>query len=357
MINGYQPQNRLSIMRVVGVGGFAPLAEVNCMKSKQNTMNFYQSKKIEIMPRMGECENVLFPFNGFNEHPLNETTGKDWFGVDWEFMEAAGAATPSCTVPHVMTDICKWREQVQFPDLDNWDWEEAARIDNVDSIDRENEVFVLTQLQGPWERTHSLMGFEEALLAIMEEPEAIEEFFEAMTQWKIKLITKLHEYYKPDVILFHDDYGTQRGMFFSPDTWRAMLKDRLARIVDCTHELGMTFGLHSCGKYEEIVPDLCEIGVDMIQCMDILDLSRVLAETDGRMSFQASVHTQLFESMDKAGELTPEYVRERCYREFMEWGKTGHYTAFIFPPSHWYEEIVSDVFEEVRQQLAGTYTR
>ena len=32
---------------------------------------------------------------------------------------------------------------------------------------------------------------------------------------------KVIEYYKPDVLMFHDDWGTQNNMFFSPDVWRS----------------------------------------------------------------------------------------------------------------------------------------
>ena len=67
-----------------------------------------------------------------------------------------------------------------------------------------------------------------------------------------------------DVINAHDDYGTNDGMFMSPDTWRELIKPELKRIVDACHECGVIYQHHSCGYIEPIVPDFVEIGVDAV---------------------------------------------------------------------------------------------
>lgn len=50
-------------------------------------------------------------------------------------------------------------------------------------------------------------------------------------EWKCKLLEKIHEYYHPDVIMFHDDYGTQSNMFFSPEIWRDIFKPQLKKAL------------------------------------------------------------------------------------------------------------------------------
>jgi len=50
----------------------------------------------------------------------------------------------------------------------------------------------------------------------------------------------------------------------SPRTWRRLIKPELARIVAAVKEAGGMFFLHSCGRIMEIVPDLIEIGVDVL---------------------------------------------------------------------------------------------
>lgn len=129
-------------------------------------------------------------------------------------------------------DICDWRELVKFPDLDAWDWSKVEEIDHISEIDRENKVFEIMFVNGPFERLHMLMGFENALCALLTDPEEVEEFFNTYMEWKIKLMEKVIEYYKPDVLMFHDDWGTQNNMFFSPDVWRSLIKPQIKKAVD-----------------------------------------------------------------------------------------------------------------------------
>lgn len=321
---------------------------------KENQMAMYSHKRIDHMPGPMEGEACLFPVLGFNENPC-VASGKDWFGCEWEFEESAHATAPKPGA-YVLEDICDWREKVKFPDLDAWDWEKAIELDHVADVDRENKMYNVVCLIGLFERLHCLMGFENALCALLTDPDEVEAFFDAMVEHKLKLIDKLYAYYKPDMLTFHDDWGTQKGPFFSPELWRQMIKPRMKRIIDHCHSLGIIFLMHSCGKYDEIVPDIAGIGVDTLQCMDIMDIGKLLEVTEGKMSIQASVHTQDFHARNSAGVLTPEIVRETVRKEFREWGKSGRYFPCIFAPSNWYEEIVMDEYLKVSGEYAGTYT-
>ena len=66
---------------------------------------------------------------------------------------------------------------------------------------------------GPWERFHALCGFEESLVALYEEPEAVHELMQAITDFKIAMVAKIKEYYNPDIICVLDDFGHQKGPF------------------------------------------------------------------------------------------------------------------------------------------------
>ena len=61
-----------------------------------------------------------------------------------------------------------------------------------------------------------------------------------------------------------DDWGTQDAMVIDPAIWREVFKPRYRKIIDAVHKLGMDFWLHSDGQISEIVPDLIEIGVDVL---------------------------------------------------------------------------------------------
>lgn len=324
------------------------------MTPKENLLAMYHHQKIDIMPMPFEDEFNVYPVNGFTERPANNQGGRDWFGCLWEYSDVARAAAPDIR-EHLLDDICDWREVVKFPDLDTWDWEEAVKLDRLEEADREHQVINVVILNGMFERLHVLMGFEEALCALVLEPEEVGAFFDAMADFKCRLLDKIKAYYRPDVVTFHDDWGTQRGPFMSPETWRTLIKPRIQRIVDHAHELGILFIMHSCGKYDQLIPDISEMGIDVLQCMDIMDIGKAIEVANGRMTIQASVHTQQYEADDKAGILTEDAVREQVRREFTQWGKSGKYYPFVLPPTTWYEKIIREEYELARRQLAGSY--
>lgn len=326
------------------------------MTPKENLLAMYSHRKIDIMPMPFEDEFTVYPVNGFTERPAFNQGGRDWFGCLWEYSPAAMAATPDVS-EHLLHDICDWREVVRFPDRDVWDWEKAVELDNLKDADREHQVVNVMMLNGMFERLHVLMGFEDALCALLTDPEEVGAFFDALADFKCALLDKLKQYYNPDVVTFHDDWGTQRGPFMSPDTWRTLVKPRIQRIVDHAHQLGILFIMHSCGKYDQLIPDIAEMGIDVLQCMDLMDIGKAIEIADGRMTIQASVHTQLYEADDKAGVLTEEAVRAQVRDEFTRWGRSGRYYPFVLPPSNWYEKVIREEYEQVRRALAGTYTK
>ncbi|MBI9017721.1 MAG: methyltransferase [Phycisphaerae bacterium] len=78
------------------------------------------------------------------------------------------------------------------------------------------------------------------------------------------------------------DFGTQRGLFISPRTYRKLYKPFQKAINDKIHELTnwKTF-IHSCGAISSLVPDLIEAGFDVLnpvqcsaECMDAKTLKK-----------------------------------------------------------------------------------
>jgi len=63
---------------------------------------------------------------------------------------------------------------------------------------------------------------------------------------------------------FFDDWGTQSGMIISPQMWRDFFKPRYKKQFDLVHDCGMDVYFHCCGQIESIIPDLIEIGVDIL---------------------------------------------------------------------------------------------
>lgn len=69
-----------------------------------------------------------------------------------------------------------------------------------------------------------------------------------------------------DVVLEADDYGTQDSQLVSPRVFRELFKPRLTELFRIIKALapGTRLLFHSCGSVRPIIPDLIEIGVDIL---------------------------------------------------------------------------------------------
>lgn len=210
----------------------------------------------EWIPYSGDCYDIINPASVVRERPAPGTgSGYDWFGCWWEFDPELMGYSP---IPgkHPVTDITLWREQVHFPNLEEINWENAKN--DIAHLNREEKCSLFFWESGPWERVHALVGFEEALVALYEEPEAVLELIEAITDYKLKCLEYIAEYYKPDMILNLDDAGHQQGAFMSTDMYREFILPSEVRIGNAVREYGIIYAQHSCGKIDTFFGDILE---------------------------------------------------------------------------------------------------
>ena len=93
-----------------------------------------------------------------------------------------------------------------------------------------------------------------------------------------------------DVVVILDDLSTQNSLFFSPDTYRTMLKpyhrELIAHIKSLTRAKLL---FHCCGAVRPLLPDLIEIGVDIIQPVQVsakgMDTQELKAEFGDKICF------------------------------------------------------------------------
>lgn len=69
-----------------------------------------------------------------------------------------------------------------------------------------------------------------------------------------------------DMVWMGDDVATQTSMMISPDMWREYLKPRYALLFREFKELNpdIKIAYHSCGNCEAILPEMIEIGLDVL---------------------------------------------------------------------------------------------
>ena len=292
------------------------------MTARENLLRAYRHEKPEWVPNGFTDLDI---WDSFGERYFGEGSGDDWFGVNWTYTPELNSQTETPGQEEV-EDLENWREKIHFPDLDSYDWE-AIAAEATANWDRENKVSLCMLLNGPFERMMSLMGFENAVCAFLETPDEVHELFEAITEQKCRYLKILKEYFNFDIIAFHDDWGNNQNMFFSMDMWREFIKPYIKKVIDCTHELGMIFEMHSCGYIKPTVGELVEMGVDSIQplqyCNDVPELKEKYGK---QILLSGGFNTQGV--LEQPG-ATEEEIRAEVRRTIDELAPEGGYCALV----------------------------
>ena len=140
--------------------------------------------------------------------------GTDWFGIEWEYEPLTKAAMVKPGTRR-LSDLTNWREELVFPDLSAIDWQKDYE-ENYKGRIAEDRLSYFVIVNGLFERLADLTSFEDTFCYLLEEPEELTAFYDKLADWHIELIKIAKEVYHADMILFHDDMGTQRSTFFSP---------------------------------------------------------------------------------------------------------------------------------------------
>lgn len=75
---------------------------------------------------------------------------------------------------------------------------------------------------------------------------------------------------KHTFVEYNDDIATQRGLLISPGMWRKFIKPRMKAFCEMVHGFGIKVKYHSCGSIYSVIPDLIEIGVDILNPIQVL---------------------------------------------------------------------------------------
>lgn len=151
--------------------------------------------------------------------------------------------------------------------------------------------------------THShMVGTENVLLGMYDDPDWITDMFETYLTTSLKLCQKILDAgYEFDGIFWYDDMGYKGSPFFSPALYRELLKPYHKRAVDWAHERGMVTELHSCGYIEPLLPDVVDTGVEMLNPLEVkagMNPERLKALWGDKLAFHGGINAQIWDKTD-----------------------------------------------------------
>lgn len=273
--------------------------------------------------------------------PLSFGTFKDMFGVTWRMQEGEPGATPYITEENkLVKDITRWKETVKFPDISDLDWTPYEEI--VAQIDREEYLVMSATYNGMFEFSHLVMGFEDSLVAFLEEPEAMYDMLAAYTDWKIEHVKLMIDHLHPDVIHSHDDWGNKRSMFLSPPLWREAIKPHFARLYGYCKERGVLVMHHSDCVNDDVAEDMVELGIDMWQgCIPQNDIPGVVKRTGGKLCILGGIDMPVCDRPDWKEDV----IRREVRRAIDEYAGLGCFMPCIENIKAIYPEV-GDILDD-----------
>ncbi|MDR1217651.1 MAG: hypothetical protein LBJ99_03585 [Oscillospiraceae bacterium] len=268
----------------------------------------------------------------------------DNWGVVHRYLPGDPGVIPMVTDENqVIKDMTKWRDYVRFPEIPaELDWSDAKAT--IAGIDREREFVMVPTFRGLFERLHCLMTFENALMALYEEPEACNEFFTEYTDWKLKVAEQLIDNLQPDIIHSHDDWGSRDQMLFSPEKFRELFKPHYARLYAYYKKRGVIVQHHSDCYCTGIENDIVDIGADMWQgVLPSNDIPLIQKNTGGKLLLMGGLDQSVIDQAP--GDVTEEQIRAEVRRAIDAYAPAGSFLPCIGSIScinDWVNPIVMD---------------
>lgn len=152
-------------------------------------------------------------------------------------------------------------------------------------------VTVTTIFETAW----ALRGLEALLMDLVADPDLAETILDIPYHYHLAAAKKLVKM-GVDMIWIGDDVGGQHTMLISPEHWRKFLKPRLAHFISEIKALNPALKLayHSDGMIYPIIPELIEIGVDVLNPIQpaSMDPELLKREYGDRLCFWGSLDLQ-----------------------------------------------------------------
>ena len=122
-------------------------------------------------------------------------------------------------------------------------------------------VTVCTIFETAW----ALRGLTQALMDMVLDPDLVDRLLDIPFNYHLAAARRLVEM-GVDMIWTGDDMGTQDRMLISPVTWRRFFKPRMATYISTLKRINpdVKVAYHSDGDIRPIIPDLIEIGLDVL---------------------------------------------------------------------------------------------
>jgi uroporphyrinogen decarboxylase len=143
-----------------------------------------------------------------------------------------------------------------------------------------------------WQRMFYLRGYENIMVdlaAHRDKATALRDMILDFMLERMRIWLEL----EIDAFQVRDDWGTQETLMINPTLWRKFFKPAYREICNLVHDAGRHLWFHSDGAIASIIPDMIEIGVDVINPqVPLVGVEMLGREYGGEVCFLGDVDRQ-----------------------------------------------------------------
>jgi uroporphyrinogen decarboxylase len=305
------------------VEGYEKLKEYWGISSETREMNkiFRVARTDEVvMQRLGsDCRplGIRAPVN-WKPAPSEPGTFVDIWGITWRQAHYA--------------DGCYYWELARNPlagatieDIEAYPWPDpldpgftANLAEDAKALYEETDFAIVADggFKSFWEMGYMLRGLEQMLVDLALNPEFVKALMSKLLEINKAGTGRFLDLAGPYIHVFRtaDDLATQRGPLMSPHTFRTLLKPFYKEYFDFVRsKTDAKIFYHSCGNVTDLIDDLAEIGVDILNPVQVAamgDTAELKARFGDKITFWGAIDTQHVLPLGTVEEVEAE-VRQR----------------------------------------------
>jgi uroporphyrinogen decarboxylase len=260
---------------------------------------------IELKEYLGMPVEQIKMFDYVQQLPYVDNALMERFGVDFRMVQMPAATTVGVDIfedGDYYAFIDRWGSKLHMPKkgglyfdwvdfpikeasmsaLDNYHWPQPDPVEvNAQLGLQAKTLYETTDYAlvgsaviggGIFEQPARVMGLQNFLMALITEPAFTDRLMETITDIYIESCNRYLEQVGSyiQVFTFWDDLAGQNGWLINPEVYRKRIKPKQKRLVEAIKKkTDAKLFYHSCGATRGLIPDLIEIGFDILNPVQV----------------------------------------------------------------------------------------
>lgn len=261
---------------------------------------------------------------------------RSWQEGGVEYLEDAWRVVWACPPGgHFYTIDEPFAGQPSLSDLDAFPWPDPTDPAWTAGLDEQiaearalgDYALCLSLPVGFIHQSQFMRGYENWLIDMVLNRQFVEGLMDRVMEIQIEVIRRVLDRVgdKIDVLVYGDDIGFQTGPMVSPALYMEVLAPRQKRVFETLHAgSSAPVFYHTCGAVSGLIPQLIDMGVDILNPVQVsatgMDPTELKKRYGDRLSFWGAVDTHAVLPYG-----TPEEVREEVRRRVDQLAEGGGY--------------------------------